>query len=138
MEELVKKRFIGRYDVDDVYLILKIYQKGKKFKYTVQDGDGPNGRADVLVPWAESKFEFDSEHDAEVAAELAIEESEKESSGGVEVYETDCATNISWGEDREGMFVISHCGPTGPWEYMKSYSYCDAQAEFEEAVNNAY
>jgi len=138
MEELVKKRFIGRYDVDDVFLILKIYQKGKKFKYTVQDGDGPNGRADVLVPWAESKFEFDSEEDAEVAAELAIEESEKESSGGVEVYETDWATNISWGEDREGMFVISDYGPCGPWKHMKAISYFDAQAEFEEAVNNAY
>lgn len=138
MEELIKKRFIGRYDVDDVFLILKIYQKGKKFKYTVQDGDGPDGRADVLVPWAESKFEFDSEEDAEVAAELAIEESEKESSGGVEVYETDWATNISWGEDREGMFVISDYGPYGPWKHMKAISYFDAQTEFEEAVNNAY
>lgn len=73
MEKLIKRRYIESYEDDEV-LILKIFEKKGKFKYTVQWGDGPSHRADTLIPFLESKYSFTNENDAEFDAEIELSE----------------------------------------------------------------
>jgi len=134
MEE-VRRRFIDRSDVTNMFLILKIFQRGKKFKYTVQDGDGPDGKWDTLNPWAESKFSYDSIEEAEAAAEDAIADAEQnEYNSTVNVYNFDEETNIAWGIDADDYYVISFDGKQGPWEYMFKYDYDECYEIYKAEV----
>jgi len=69
--EAIKTRRIKSNDGESG-LILKVFRRFGKFRFTVQFGDGLSGFADTLVPFLKSGYVFLTLEEAEREAELAI------------------------------------------------------------------
>ncbi len=69
--EAVKTRRIES-NIGEAGLILKVFRRFGKFRFTVQFGDGISGFADTLVPFLKSGYIFRTLEEAECEAEFAI------------------------------------------------------------------
>ena len=69
--EAVKTRRI-KSNNGEAGLILKVFRRFGKFRFTVQFGDGISGFADTLVPFLKSGYVFPTPEEAEREAEFAI------------------------------------------------------------------
>ena len=119
-KEAIKTRYIERYD-GGIGVILKIFEKSGMYGFTVQDSDGPNGLADTLTPFLTSEYIYESEDEAEAAAEEAIATCFNPDEEMVETVEE--------GEYRSFHFKIRECG------CLKAY-YVDLGEDIEPLSSN--
>ena len=72
MITVVKIKKLKNISDESEVLIVKILEQNKKYKYTVQWGDGENHEEDTLLPFIESEFVFNSIDEAYNEAECDI------------------------------------------------------------------
>lgn len=100
MAEAIKTRYIERYD-GGTGVILKIFKAFGKYRFTVQDGDGPNGREDTLAPFLKSGYWYNTEEQAEEDAEQALSTYENPDQDAIETVKSE--------EYRSFQFKIREC-----------------------------